>query len=565
MVLCGFAQHSRESRVAVAAQRAIGETHISTVTSYARTDRFSRYWSVSRSLMLLWLGLSLWQIGVYPLTDGDAEARGILLGFRLASAVDDPVALGTPFLYGVPPFSYLLAAISAHMLPAVEFMWRLPYALVGAMQMPLILLLTERFFGRRSSAFAGVLMLGTGLFALNRLTTGDSVFIVCELAGAFLLLKYIDEGTRRWLILAVLSFVAAALTESAGVAFLFAALAVVWLAQRNRRDIVFASVAGFGPLIAYHVVSRIVSVIFANNRSLIALPELSSSTTARPGIQLTGFMDSWLVYAGVPVLALVLVGLAEAFIRREWHRKAILAVIGLSAVFAVPWLVMGPVEEQPILVLPMWIVVAGYGWAQVTHHLHSVAAQGMVAMSVVSVVLAGVVWQQAVFNPATRFTDALLGLRDYALSLEHGPGLFEDDGYGIKAVAQVLREETDPGDRVFVRADVSAAAVSLYSARSVEVFDFADFNDGVEFPDQAFLVIRGEDETFNGGLSGTTSVVANHRIFVDDRVLYQVVKFDSSGEPFQTPVWWRAEPHIRQFADEHTDFRDFLTPLRPPQ
>ena len=515
--------------------------------------------------MLLWLGLSLWQIGAYPLVDGNAEARGILMGFRLASAVDAPVALGTPFLYGVPPFSYLLTAIGAHMLPAGEFMWRLPYALVGAIQMPLLLLLTERFFGRRASAFAGVLMLGTGLFALNRLATGDSVFIACELAGAFFLLRYIDEGVRRWLMLAVLSFAAAALTVSAGVAFLLAALAVVWLAQHNRRDVILAAVVGFGLLIGYYVVSRVVSAIYANNRLLVDPPVSSPDTTTRLGIHITGFTDSWLVYVGVPVLALVLVGVAEAVIHREGHRKAVFTVIGLAAAFAVPWVVLGPVGEQPVLVLPMLLVVAGYGWAQVTRQLRSVAAQGMIAMSVVSVVLAGVVWQQAVFNPSTRFTEVLSGLRDYALSLEHGPGLFEDDGYGIQAVAQVLREETMPGDRVFVRADVSAAAVSLYSARSVEVFDFAEFNDGAEFLDGAFLVIKGEDETFNGGLTGTTTVVENHRVFVSDEVRYQVVKFDSSGGPFETPVWWRAEPHVKQFADEHTDFRDFLAPLRSPQ
>jgi uncharacterized membrane protein len=124
--------------------------------------------------MLLGLGLSVWQIGAYPLADGDAEALGVLLGFRLASAVEDPIALGTPFLFGVPPFSYLLTAIEAHMLPVSEFMWRLPYAMAGAMQMPLVLLLTERFFGRRTAAFAGVLMLGTALFALNR-TSGSSL------------------------------------------------------------------------------------------------------------------------------------------------------------------------------------------------------------------------------------------------------------------------------------------------------------------------------------------------------------------------------------------------------
>ena len=104
--------------------------------------------------MLLWLALSIWQISAYPVADGNAEARGLLMGFRLATAIDDGVALGTPFLYGVPPLSYLLTTLGAHMLPVGEFMWRLPYALVGAAHMPLLLFLTGKAFGQRAAVFA---------------------------------------------------------------------------------------------------------------------------------------------------------------------------------------------------------------------------------------------------------------------------------------------------------------------------------------------------------------------------------------------------------------------------
>ncbi len=502
----------------------------------------------------------MWQIGAYPLTDGNAEARGILLGFRLASGIDDPVALGAPFLSGAAPLSYLLTVVGAHMLPAGEFMWRLPYALVGAIQMPVLLLLAERFFGRRAAAFAGMLLIGSGLFAINRLATGASVFMTLELIGAIFLLRYMDDGVRRWLVFSALAFAAAALTVSAGVTMLLAAVGIAWFVRRNRRDVVIAGFTGLGLVIGYFVIAEMISAIYSN-MALSELPGMSGGAASRFGIHVGGFFDSWIVYVGVPVFALVLVGIAEAVIHRYERRTVLFAVLGLVVAFAIPALVVGPVEEHPILILPLLLVIAGYGWSQVTRQLQSVATQGMIAMAVVSIAMAGVVWQQAVFNPANQFTDALSGLREYALSLEHGPGVFEDDGYGIQAVAQVLREETEQGDRIFVRDGVSAAAISLYAARSAEPMNFDDFNGGAAFLDGAFLVIRGEDETFNGGLNGAITVVANHRVFVDEKVLYQVVEFASSGEPFSTPVWWRAEPQIKQFTNEHTDFRDFLTPL----
>ena len=518
--------------------------------------------------MLLWLLLSLWQIGAYPLTEGDDEALGVLMGFRLASVFDNPIAFGSPFIQGRPPLSYLPTTIGAHLFPVNEFTLRLPYALIGALQMPLLLALTNRAFGRRAAAFAGVMLLGTGLFAINRLTLGTGVFMTLELAGALLLLRYVASSDRRWLILSAMSLAAATLTFLDGAVLLAAVISFAWWKHRNRQDMGIAILSSVGVLVAFAVLSLIASNIYSNgvyaDGVLVERGIFTHFTNRISGIGLpdSGFFGSWLVYVGVPIVLLLLIGLAEAIIHRRSHRTAVILLLGLAAVHALPWLFLEPRLEHLVFTVPLVLAVAGFGWAQLLRQLDSIAAQSMVAMAVAAIAMAGVVWQQAVFNPDTEFTASLSELREYALSLDHGHGLFDGDTSGIKAVAHVLREETEPDDRIFVRDGVSAAAVRLYAARSVESLELGRFSDSEFSLDGTFLVIEGEDETFNAGLSGSTTVVANHRIYDEGEVLYQIVEFSEAGEPFTTPIWWRSDVHSERLFREHTAYTDYLRPLR---
>lgn len=516
--------------------------------------------------MLLWLLLSLWQIGAFPLAEGDDEALGVLMGFRLASASEDPMALGSPFVQGRPPLSYLPTTLGAHLLPVSDFTLRLPYALIGALQMPLLLALAGRAFGRRAAAFAGLMLLGTGLFALNRLTLGISVFITVEIAGALLLLRYVESGDRRWLVLSAIAFAAAALTFPDGVFLLAAALAIGWWKRRSRRDFGFAMLAGPGMLAAFTVLSLVASRLYSNwsgvdgglsERGIFGHLAARSGGIGLPG---SGFFEIWLVYVGVPVVLLALIGVVEALMHSKPHRVAVILLLALAAAHAIPWLFAEPRLEHPVFVVPLLLAVAGFGWAQLLRQLNSVAAQSMVAMAAAVIAMAGVAWQQAVFNPSTEFSAGPGGLREYALSLDRGHGLFESDSSGIRAVAYVLREETEPGDRVFVRDGVSAGPIRLYAARDVQPLDLNQFADVASGLDGAFLVIRGEDEAFNAGLSGTITVVANHRIFTDGEVLYQIVEFSETGDAFETPVWWRSDIHSDRLFREQSRFTDYLLP-----
>lgn len=522
------------------------------------SDHFTRYWFASRGLILSWLLLSLWQIGAYPLTNDDAEAFGVLRGFRLASVFEDTSAAGSVFSDGWSLLAYLPTAIGAHMLPVNDFTLRLPYALVGAMQMPLLLAMTGRVFGRRAAAFAGLMLLGTGLFAINRLTVGTGLFITLELAGALCLLRYVELNERRWLILASLAFASATLVFAGGALLLAVALAFAFWKHRDHRDVGIASLAGVGMISAVAAMSVIATMIGSEGN----ISGISGDST-RFGFSITGFFGTWVVYVGIPVLLLILVGIAEAWIHRHSSerpvtRTAMFLLFGLSAAYTVPWLFLEPRLEHAVLVLPLLLAVAGFGWSRLIDQLSSVATQGVVAIAVAAIAMAGVVWQQAVFNPVTEFTAELDGLREYALSFEQARGIFETDDSAIRAVAHVLRTETEPDARIFVRDGASTGAISLYSARNAHSLDLELFDSAAAEFEGAYLVIKGEDESFNAGLSGVTTVVANHRIFSGGEVLYQVVEFSSTGEPFSAPIWWRAGATGNRLFHEHDHFTDYI-------
>jgi hypothetical protein len=112
-----------------------------------------------------------------------------------------------------------------------------------------------------------------------------------------------------------------------------------------------------------------------------------------------------------------------------------------------------------------------------------------------------------------------------------------------------------------VRDGVSEAAVRLYAAREVEPLDLEQLTGGEYSLDGIILVIKGDEETFNEGLSGTTNVVANHRIFDGGYVLHQIVEFSDTGEPFSTPIWWRWDVHSASLFRENPNYSDYLRPV----
>jgi len=148
-----------------------------------------------------------------------------------------------------------------------------------------------------------------------------------------------------------------------------------------------------------------------------------------------------IVYIGVPVLLVLLIGVAEALLNRNAARVAVFALLGFAAAMMTVQLAVGVPLERLVLAVPVLMAISGFGWAQLTRQFASPATQVTVSLAVASIAMAGVAWNQSVFNPQTQFTEEMAALKEYALSLDHGAGLTDDDTRGLKAIAQVLRDE----------------------------------------------------------------------------------------------------------------------------
>ena len=80
-----------------------------------------------------------------------------------------------------PPLTYLFAVQFLWILPLNEFTLRLPYALFGIFQLPLVFKTSEMLFGRRVAVVAMAIFACSGMFAINRLSFGISVYVFMEM------------------------------------------------------------------------------------------------------------------------------------------------------------------------------------------------------------------------------------------------------------------------------------------------------------------------------------------------------------------------------------------------
>lgn len=511
--------------------------------------------------MLSWLLLSLWEIGS-PFLESE-ESLNVLSGFILASSVDEPNALISPLFQGQFLLSYLPSALGAHLLPVNDFTLRLPYALIGAAQMPLLLGLVNRSFGKQAALFAGLLLLGTGFFAVNRMASGPAVFVTIELSGALLLLRYIESRERRWLIFSTVVFTFGTLVSITGLFVLLFALGSACFVTSDRKGIGIAASVGAGLLAGVLGVALISEQLFAEWSGFAA--DESSPSFARAlfsdfgtsGLHFGTIFGSWMAYAGFPAAVLVTVGVTEAFLRNRSYRPEIVVLLSLAAAGLLGGLLIGQAEQIALSVV-LLLAIASSGWRQLIRQIDSTTAQSMILLTVVAIALAGVVWNQAVFSPETEFTASFSPVRKYVESLDPTIAKDENEALGLKAVSQVLREETGVDDTIFVREDIFATSIKLYATRETSPLMLETFGEDASVLDGAYLVVKGEDETFNAGLSGTINVVENHRVFADGEVFYQLLKFSSNEESFKAPVWWRANVMAAKFESENNHYTDFL-------
>lgn len=125
-----------------------------------------------------------------------------------------------PF-YDHPPAGFVLMAVSYKLLGISEFSTRFPSVLLGVLSILLIYLIASELFGRSEIAFASALILGSSVWYVIRVRSGnlDSAFLFFYLLTVYFSLK--SARNFRWFPLVGLSFGALIMTKTlAGISVL---------------------------------------------------------------------------------------------------------------------------------------------------------------------------------------------------------------------------------------------------------------------------------------------------------------------------------------------------------
>ena len=97
----------------------------------------------------LWVSVNLYAAGSFEFSEGEDEITNVLHAMRIADFYREPVSLGSLLVQERPPLSYLFAVPFLWVLPVNEFTLRLPHALFGILQLPIVFGIANALFGKR--------------------------------------------------------------------------------------------------------------------------------------------------------------------------------------------------------------------------------------------------------------------------------------------------------------------------------------------------------------------------------------------------------------------------------
>ncbi|MTD44291.1 phospholipid carrier-dependent glycosyltransferase [Conexibacter sp. W3-3-2] len=146
-----------------------------------------------------------------------------------------------------PPLALWIQAASAKVLGFNSWGLLVPQALMGVASVALVYDLTRRTFGRGAGFAAGLVMATTPVIvAVSRHNNPDALLVLCSVAALWFLVRGLQDGATRWLVLAGVAVglgfeakMAAALMVVPGIA-----AAWMWVAPRGRLAAVRQLLAG---------------------------------------------------------------------------------------------------------------------------------------------------------------------------------------------------------------------------------------------------------------------------------------------------------------------------------
>jgi 4-amino-4-deoxy-L-arabinose transferase-like glycosyltransferase len=165
-----------------------------------------------------------------------------------AAAVRSMASSWHDFLYGSldsaglqtvdkPPMALWVQALSARVFGFSSLSILVPQALMGIASVGLVYDLTRRRFGRFAAAAAGLALATTPIFvAVSRHNNPDALLILCSTAALWAIVRALESGRTRWLVIAGLCIGLGFETKMAA-AFLVVpglAAAYLWVAPRGR-------------------------------------------------------------------------------------------------------------------------------------------------------------------------------------------------------------------------------------------------------------------------------------------------------------------------------------------
>src|SRR5215210_1122619 len=105
----------------------------------------------------------------------------------------------------------------------------LPQALMGVASVALVYDLTRRRFGRAAGFVAGLVLATTPItVAISRHNNPDALLILCSVAAPWLVVRGLEDGRARWLVLAGVAIGLGFETKMAAALLVVPALAAAW-------------------------------------------------------------------------------------------------------------------------------------------------------------------------------------------------------------------------------------------------------------------------------------------------------------------------------------------------
>src|SRR5919199_2315654 len=152
-----------------------------------------------------------------------------------------------------PPLSLWIQAASAKVFGLHSLSLLVPQALMGIGAVALLYDLTRRHFGRMAGFIAGLVLATTPMtVAVSRHNNPDALLVLCCVAALWFVVKALDDGRTRWLVLAGVSVGLGFEAKMLAALIIVPALAAAWLwiAPRGRRAAIGQLAAGGGAMVA---------------------------------------------------------------------------------------------------------------------------------------------------------------------------------------------------------------------------------------------------------------------------------------------------------------------------